>query len=49
MTVVATVKLQKLMYMLARSVPYKPNHTTLARDLDISRNALPDYLEYQKQ
>ena len=34
------------MYMLAQSVPYKPNHTNLARDLDISRNLLPDYIEY---
>ena len=46
MTVAAAVKLKKLMYMLAMSVPYKPNHTTLARDLDISRNTLPDYIEY---
>lgn len=46
MTVAAAVKLKKLMYMLAQSVPYKPNHTILARDLDISRNILPDYIEY---
>ena len=46
MTVAAAVKLKKLMYMLAMSVPYKPNHTTLARDLDISRNTLPDFIEY---
>ena len=46
MTVAASVKLKKLMYMLAQSVPYKPNHTTLARDLDISRNLIPDYIEY---
>lgn len=46
MTVAAAVKLKKLMYMLAQSVPYKPNHTMLARDLDISRNTLPDYIEY---
>lgn len=46
MTVAAAVKLKKLMYMLAQSMPYKPNHTMLARDLDISRNILPDYIEY---
>ena len=46
MTVAAAVKLKKLMYMLAQSVPYKPNHTMLARDLEISRNILPDYIEY---
>ncbi len=45
MTVAASAKLKKLMYMLAMSVPYKPNYATLARDLDISRNTLPDYVE----
>lgn len=46
MTVASSVKLKKLMYMLAMSVPYKPNYATLARDLDISRNLLPDYVGY---
>ena len=46
MTGEAAAKLKKLMDMLAHSVPYKPNHTNLARDLDISRNLLPDYIEY---
>lgn len=46
MTVASAVKLKKLMYMLACSVPYKPNYTNLARDLDISRNTLPDYIEH---
>lgn len=46
MTVAASIKLKKLMYILAQSVPYKPNYATLARDLEISRNSLPDYIEY---
>lgn len=46
MTVSAAVKLKKLMYMIAQSVPYKPNYSALARDLDISRNTLPDYIDY---
>ena len=46
LTVAAAAKLKKLMYMLAQSVPYKPNYTTLARDLEISRNTLPDYIDY---
>lgn len=46
MTVAAAVKLKKLMYMITQSVPYKPNYTNLARDLDISRNTLPDYIAY---
>jgi len=46
MTVAAAVKLKKLMYMISQSVPYKPNYANLARDLEISRNVLPDYIEY---
>lgn len=46
MTVAAADKLKRLMYMIAQSVPYKPNYANLARDLDISRNTLPDYIEY---
>lgn len=46
MTVASSVKLKKLMYMLAMSVPYKPNYTTLSRDLEISRNTLPEYVAY---
>lgn len=39
-------KLKKLMYVLANSVPFKPNYSKLARDLEIGRNQLPDYVEY---
>ncbi len=46
MTVAAATKLKKLMYMVSQSVPYKPNYSTLARDLDISRNTPPDYIDY---
>ena len=46
MTVSSSVKLKKLMYILAQSVPFKPTYATLARDLDISRNVLPDYVSY---
>lgn len=46
MTVASAVKLKKLLYVLAQSVPFKPNYTKLARDLDISRNVLPDYMSY---
>ena len=34
------------MYILSKSVPYKPSNETLDRDLDISRNIVPDYIEY---
>lgn len=46
MNVASAFKLKKLLYALAQSVPFKPNYTRLERDLEISRNALPDYLLY---
>lgn len=46
MPVASAVKLKKLMYVLANSVPFKPNYSKLARDLEIGRNQLPNYIEY---
>mgnify|MGYP004641515487 FL=1 len=46
MTVTSAVKLKKLMYILAKSVPFKPSNDTLGRDLGISRNSVPDYIGY---
>ena len=46
MNVASAVKLKKLLYTLAQSVPFKPNYTKLERDLEISRNTLPDYVSY---
>lgn len=46
MTVAATVKLKKLMYILSKSVPFKPSNGTLGRDLSLSRNTVPDYISY---
>jgi predicted AAA+ superfamily ATPase len=46
MTVASAVKLKKLMYILSKSVPYKPSKDKLGRDLGISRNNVPDYIEY---
>jgi len=46
MTVAATVKLKKLMYILSKSVPFKPSNDTLGRDLVLSRNTVPDYIGY---
>ena len=37
-------KLKKLLFVLAQSVPFKPNYSKLERDLDISRNVLPNYM-----
>lgn len=46
MNIASTQKLKKLLYMLAQSVPFKPNYTKLERDLEISRNTLPNYMLY---
>lgn len=46
MTVAAASKLKKLMYILAKSVPFKPSNETLGRDLSLSRNVVPDYIGY---
>ena len=42
--VASVQKLKKLLYVLAQSVPFKPNYAKLERDLEISRNTLPKYL-----
>lgn len=46
MPVASAAKLKKLMYVLANSVPFKPNYSKLANELDIGRNQLPDYINY---
>lgn len=46
MNVASAMKLKKLLYVLAQSVPFKPNYAKLERDLDISRNTLPNYMLY---
>lgn len=46
MSIASMEQLKKLMYVLAQSVPYKPNYSELERDLGIPRNTLPDYVAY---
>ena len=46
MEIASVQKLRKLMYVLAQSVPFKPNYSKLAADLDIRRNTLPQYMLY---
>lgn len=46
MEVASAQKLKKLLYVLAQSVPFKPNNSKLERDLGISRNSLPLYMLY---
>ena len=46
MTIAATHKLRKFMYYISKSVPVKINFSDMARDLELSRDELPRYLEY---
>ena len=46
MTIAATQKLKKFMYYISKSVPVKINFSDMARDLELSRDELPKYLEY---
>ena len=46
MTVSTAQKLKRLLYIVAQSVPFKPNYSKLARDLDINRNLVADLMIY---
>jgi predicted AAA+ superfamily ATPase len=46
MTVSTSQKLKKLLYIISQSVPFKPNYSKLARDLDINRNMVADLMVY---
>ena len=37
-------KIKKLLWIISQSVPFTPNISTLAKDLDVSRNSLLNYL-----
>lgn len=39
-------KLKKLLYMLSQSVPFQPNVTKLASEIEVSRNTVMLYLNY---
>ena len=42
-------KLKRLLGVVANSVPFKPQMTTLAQVTEISRNDIPDYLYYMER
>lgn len=46
MNISSSQKLKKLLYIIAQSVPFKPNFSKLSRDLDMSRNSVPDLMLY---
>lgn len=49
LNVTAGRRLKQLMMVVAESVPFKPQMTTLAQVTGISRNDLPDYLYYMER
>ncbi|MCQ2202196.1 MAG: AAA family ATPase [Bacteroidales bacterium] len=49
MTVAASRKLKRLMSIVAESVPFKPNVTTISQVLGVSRNVLPEWLVYMEK
>ena len=46
MSISTTQKLKKLLYIIAQSVPFKPNFSKLSRDLDVSRSDVPNLMVY---
>lgn len=42
LTVSMAEKLKTLLYIVAQSVPFKPNYTKIARDIDTNRNVVSD-------
>lgn len=44
LSVATAAKLKKLLYIVAQSVPFKPNYTKLGRDLDTHRNSVAELM-----
>jgi predicted AAA+ superfamily ATPase len=44
LSVATAAKLKKLLYIVAQSVPFKPNYTKLGRDLDTHRNSVAELI-----
>lgn len=42
-------KLKELMQVIADSVPFKPNMSTIATTIKVDRNNLPDYFELMER
>ena len=48
-TVMVSRKLKELMQVIADSVPFKPNMSTIATTIKVDRNNLPDYFELMER
>ena len=49
MSVATGRKLRRLMAIVAQSAPFKPDYSSIANALGVSRNVLPDYLLYMER
>lgn len=49
MTVSTSMKLKKLMYVISRSVPFKPNFSEIGRAVSADRSTVSDYLVYMEK
>ncbi len=49
MNVSTAVKLKKLLYVISRSVPFKPNLTQIGRTIEADRGMVADYLFYMEK
>jgi hypothetical protein len=45
LTVTSITKLKKLLYIIAQSVPFKPNYSKIGRDLDLYRTTVSDLFQ----
>lgn len=46
MTVSTARALKKLMYIIAQSVPFKPNYSKISKDIDVNRKLVSDLMMY---
>lgn len=49
MNMSTAVKLKKLLYVISRSVPFKPNLSEIGRAIEIDRGTVADYLFYMEK
>ncbi len=49
MNISTVVKLKKLLYVISRSVPFKPNLTEIGRIIETDRGTVADYLFYMEK
>lgn len=49
LNVSTAAKLRHLLVVLAQSVPFKPNYSTLSKVIDIDRQTLSDYIAYMEK